>query len=284
MSLLDAICHAMSTVSTGGFANYDASFAHFQSVYLDCVAILFMLAGALPFTVYVALTSRKMSRRTMTGLFDDQIRYFLLTCAVISVSVALWLTVTQGESLGHALRISTFNIVSVITTTGFVSADYMQWGVAAALVFFALYFTGGCTGSTAGGVKIFRHQVLFQAIRRILFRMVRPHGVMSLKLNDMPVSEETLASVMAFMFLYAATIFVIGLGISMTGLDLVTSLSAAATAVSNVGPALGDVAGPAGNFASFSPVAKILMSIGMLLGRLELFTIFVLLTPRFWRV
>lgn len=284
MSLLDAVCHALSTVSTGGFSNYDASFAHFHSLYLDCVAIVFMLAGALPFTVYVALTSRKLSARTLPGLFDEQIRWFLVFCAFASVIMAVWVAVTTDVGPFQALRLATFNVVSVITTTGFVSTDYMQWGVAAAMMFFALYFTGGCTGSTAGSVKVFRHQVLFQAIRRILFRMVNPHGVMSLKLDQTPVSEETLASVMAFMFLYAATIFVIGLGITMTGLDFVTSISSAATAVANVGPALGDIAGPVGNYSSFPAVAKVLMSLGMLLGRLELFTVLVLLTPRFWRL
>lgn len=284
MSLLDAICHALSTVATGGFANYDSSFAFFDSLYLEIVAIIFMLAGALPFTVYVAITSRKFNSRALPGLFDDQIRYFLLLCAVASLTMTVWVVATTDTSLPTALRQATFNIVSVITTTGFVSIDYMQWGAGATMVFFALYFMGGCTGSTTGSVKIFRYQVLIQAIRRILFRMITPHGVMNLKLNQIPVSEDTLASVMGFMFLFMVTIFVIGLGLTMTGLDFVTAMSSAASAVSNVGPGLGDISGPVGNFSSFSDSAKLLMSVGMLLGRLELFTVLVLMTPRFWRV
>jgi trk system potassium uptake protein TrkH len=284
MTLLDAICHAMSTVATGGFANYDASFAQFGSLYIELVAIVFMLAGAIPFTVYVAMTSRKTAARTIPKLFDDQVRWFLVFCLAASLAVAIWVFATTDHGPGHALRLSAFNVVSMITTTGFVSTDYMQWGTAAYMVFFAFYFVGGCTGSTTGAVKIFRHQVLFQALRRILFRMVNPHGVMSLKLNQTPVNEETLASVMAFVFLYVVTIFLIGLGLTMTGLDFLTALSSGASAVSNVGPALGDIAGPVGNFASFSDTGKLLMSIGMLLGRLELFTVLVLLTPRFWRM
>ena len=187
-------------------------------------------------------------------------------------------------SFVDSLRHGTFGVVASITTTGFVSTDYMQWGGGATMVFLALYFVGGCTGSTTGSVKIFRYQVLFQAIRRILFRMVNPHGVMSLKLNDTPVSEETLTSVIAFMFLFFVTMFAVAVGVTLTGVDFLTAISSGAAMVSNVGPGLGDIAGPAGNYSSFSDTAKIILSVGMLLGRLELFTVFVLFTPGFWRV
>ncbi len=284
MTLLDALCHALSTVATGGFANYDNSIAVFDSVYLESVAVVFMLAGALPFTVYVALTSRKMSLRAIPSLFDDQIRWFLIFCAAVSLVMSAWLYFGSHFSLGGALRHGVFNVVSAITTTGFVSADYMQWGAGATMVFFALYFVGGCTGSTTGSVKIFRYQVLFQAIRRILFRMVNPHGVMRLKLNNTTVSEETLTSVIAFMFLFFVTMFAVAMGLTLTGIDFLTALSSGAAAVSNVGPGLGDIAGPVGNYATFSDGAKLMLCAGMLLGRLELFTVFVLFTPRFWRV
>lgn len=284
MTLLDAVCHALSTVATGGFANYDSSIAIFDSLYLESVAVIFMLAGALPFTVYVALSSRKMTLKSIPGLFDDQIRWFLIFCAAVSLVMSAWLYFHSHFSLGGALRHGTFNVVSAITTTGFVSTDYLQWGTGATMVFFALYFVGGCTGSTTGSVKIFRYQVLFQAIRRIQFRMLNPHGVMSLKLNNTPVSEETLTSVIAFMFLFFVTMFFLAAGLTLTGIDFMTALTAAAAIVSNVGPGLGDIGGPVGNYAGFSDIAKLIMCIGMLLGRLELFTVFVLFTPNFWRV
>ena len=284
MTLLDAVCHALSTVATGGFANYDSSIAVFDSLYLEMVAVVFMLAGALPFTVYVALTSRKLTLKSIPALFDDQIRWFLAFCAVVSLVMSAWLYFQSHFPLGDALRHGAFNVISAITTTGFVSTDYLQWGGGATMVFFALYFVGGCTGSTTGSVKIFRYQVLFQAIRRILFRMVNPHGVMSLKLNNTPVSEETLTSVVAFMFLFFATMFAVAVGLSLTGIDFMTALTSGAAAVSNVGPGLGDIGGPVGNYSGFSDAAKLIMCVGMLLGRLELFTVFVLFTPGFWRV
>jgi len=284
MTLLDAVCHALSTVATGGFANYDASIAVFDSVYLEMVAVVFMLAGSLPFTVYVALSSRRMTLKSIPGLFDDQIRWFLAFCAAVSLVMGAWLYFQGHFSLGDALRYGTFNVISTITTTGFVSTDYLQWGGGATMVFFALYFVGGCTGSTTGSVKIFRYQVLFQAIRRILFRMVNPHGVMSLKLNNTPVSEETLTSVIAFMFLFFVTMFMVAVGLALTGVDFMTALSSGAAAVSNVGPGLGTIGGPVGNYAGFTDAAKLIMCAGMLLGRLELFTVFVLFTPNFWRV
>jgi trk system potassium uptake protein TrkH len=284
MSLLDAVCHALTAVATAGFSTRDASFAHFDSAYLEAVAILFMLAGALPFTVYAAIRNVRQLRRALPSLIDGQIRWFLGFTLGVSLLLGVWLTLSGQMPFLEAIRAATFNVVAVITTTGLTSADYTQWGIAASMLFFALYFVGGCTGSTTGSIKIFRHQVLFQAIRRIMFRMVNPNGVMSVRLNDTPVSEETLASVMGFVFLFVMTVFAIALGLALTGLDFLTALSSAASAVSNVGPALGDIAGPSGNFSSFSDPAKILMAIGMLLGRLELFTLFVLLTPRFWRI
>lgn len=284
MSLLDAVCHALSTVSTGGFSNYDASFGHFRSGYLEGVALVFMIAGSIPFTVYIGLSSRKMTPKMLPHLLDGQVRWFLAVCAATSLVMGLWVYATTADSFPHAMRLATFNVVSTITTTGFVSADYMQWGAAAAMVFFALYFIGGCTGSTTGSIKIFRYQVLFQAIRRIAFRLINPHGVMSLKLNETPVSEETLTSVMAFIFLFFLTMFVIALGLTLTGLDFLTALSCAASAISGVGPGLGDIAGPVGTFAGLPDAAKLMLCAGMLLGRLEIFTVLVLLTPGFWRV
>lgn len=284
MTLLDAVCHALSTVATGGFANYDASIGAYDSIYLESVAVVFMLLGALPFTVYVLLASRRVTLKTLPSLFDDQIRWFLIFCAAVALVMSAWLFFQGHFSLVDSLRHGTFGVVASVTTTGFVSTDYMQWGGGATMVFLALYFVGGCTGSTTGSVKIFRYQVLFQAIRRILFRMVNPHGVMSLKLNDTPVSEETLTSVIAFMFLFFVTMFAVAVGVTLTGVDFLTAISSGAAMVSNVGPGLGDIAGPAGNYSSFSDTAKIILSVGMLLGRLELFTVFVLFTPGFWRV
>jgi trk system potassium uptake protein TrkH len=278
MTPFEALLHAFTTVSTAGFGTRDSSFAEFPAACL-LVAIVFMTIGAFPYVVFV---------RALRGEPDaiwrsSQVRTLLALLLAVTLWLAVWLATTREMALLDALLHAAFSVVSIVTTTGFVSVDYQLWGPFAAVLFFFLSFVGGCTGSTAGGLKIFRFQLLWALLRRVLHRLTLPHGVFRLRYEGRPVSEDVLESAVAFVFAYMATVLALTLALAAIGLDYVTSLSAAATAVGNVGPGLGDVVGPAGSFATLPDSAKWLLSLGMLLGRLELFTVFALLSRRFWR-
>lgn len=279
MSTLDAAVHAMTTLSTGGYANYDSSLAYFASPAVEWIAIVFMTAGGIPFVLFV---------RTLHGdkgalWRDTQVRWYLGLLVLASVAVALWVHATQAMAPGEALRAAAFNVVSVITTTGYASADYNTWGPFAVVIFFFLLFAGGCTGSTAGGIKQFRYVVLYEEALVQLRRLMQPSGAFLARFNARPITETVAISVLAFFFLFALCTVVLTALLALCGLDFVTAVSGAATVLNNVGPGLGTTIGPSGNFASLPDAAKWLLSFGMLLGRLELFTILVLLLPSFWR-
>jgi trk system potassium uptake protein TrkH len=280
MGVFDAIVHSMTTVATGGYANYDASMGHFNdnSVIL-WLSSVFMLLSALPFLLYVSL----LHGRAAPLVTDRQVRGFLLFVVVIAVVLSLERSIAEHESVLDALTHSTFNVISVITTTGYASEDYTTWGNFAVTVFFYLTFVGGCSGSTAGAIKIFRFQIGLMMLRNQLRQMRHAQGVFTNSYNNRSVTDDIVRSVIAFSFYFALTVAVIALSLSMCGLDFVTSLSAAATAVGNVGPGLGDIIGPAGNFSSLPDAAKWSLTLGMLLGRLEIMTVLILLTPTFWR-
>ncbi|MGE4219047.1 MAG: TrkH family potassium uptake protein [Alphaproteobacteria bacterium] len=279
MTLFDALCHAMTTVSTGGFSTHDASFGYFQNPVIEWTAVLFMAAGAIPFVVYV----RTLRGHPQVLWRHTQVRAFAIFALVICVVLALWLTFTQDRSFGDALRAAAFNAVSIITTTGFASENYILWGPFAAAIFLMLTFVGGCTGSTSGAVKIFRFQILWRVARAHLRRLSWPHRVVVISYAGEPLPEDIPPSVLAFLAAYFMTVAFITVVLAGMGYDLVTSFSAAATAIGNVGPGLGDIIGPAGNFSMLSDAAKWVLSAAMLLGRLELFTLLVLLDPGFWR-
>lgn len=280
MSGFDAITHGMATVSTGGFANYDASFGHFNDrPHLLWIASLFMLLSALPLVLLVG---------TLRGhkwllLRDPQVRAFL----TIVLFCTLLLTWYQHEHNARpwldALTHSTFNIVSVITTCGFASENYSAWGGLAVILFFYITFSGACSGSTSGGLKIFRTQLAGLLLIKQFKLLVHPNAVWVQKYGSKPVNDQLLGSVLAFCFIYFASIAALALGLSMFDLDFVTALTGAATAISNVGPGLGPVIGPDGNFSSLPDGAKWLISFGMLLGRLEILTVLLLFTPMYWR-
>jgi trk system potassium uptake protein len=278
MSGFDAVVHAMATISTGGYSTHDVSFVHFASPTLEWLGTLFMLSGALPFVLYV-----RVMRGDLALLRDNQVRVFMLTVAAASVVLAGWLVVRDGVAVHDALRLAAFNVTSIITTTGFASADYTLWGGFAIGVFFYLTFVGGCTGSTAGAIKIFRFRVMAIVLTDYLFRRFSPHAVSRRSYDGRPLEDDVVEGVLAFAVVYAMSVAVIALGLGAYDLDWITSLSGAATALGNVGPGLGPIIGPVGNFATLPAGAKWLLSFGMMLGRLELFTILVLLTPRFWR-
>lgn len=281
MGLFDAIVHAMTTVATGGFSNYDASVGYFgDNPSILWVGSLFMLLGALPFSLYASA----IRGRSDLLWADSQVRGFLgfvaATVLVLSIERVLHSDISFFEAMTHA----TFNIVSIITTTGYASEDYTLWGSYAVVVFFYLMFVGGCSGSTSGGIKVFRFQIAFVLLRNQLHLMRHPHAILTTKYNNREVSDDIVRSIVAFSFYFAFTIAVLTFCLSLTGLDFLTSLSASATAVTNVGPGLGNIVGPAGNFSSLSDVAKWLLSAGMLLGRLEIMTLLVLFTRAFWKV
>jgi len=279
MGGFDALAHAMTTLATGGFSTRDASVGHFDSAAVDAVAVAFMLAGSLPFVLYV----RVVRGAPRSLLRDQQVRWFATIVATAVATMTAYLATQHDMAAPAALRLAAFNVISVMTGTGYATADFALWGGFAVIGLFVLMFVGGCAGSTTCGLKIFRLQVLYQAARVQLRRLLTPHGVFVPYYNGRPLGDDVLTSVMAFFFLFILCWAAIAVGLGLAGLDFITAASGAATAIANVGPGLGPVIGPHGTFAPLPDAAKWLMAAGMLLGRLELFTILVLLTPGFWR-
>jgi trk system potassium uptake protein TrkH len=279
MDVFDAINHAMTTISTGGYSTHDDSFMHFDRLAPQLVATLFMLLGSLPFAQVV----QAVRGRHESLLKDDQVRAFILIVAVASLLMAIWLYAKDQWDLTAALVQATFNVTSVITTTGYASAPYDQWGTLPLMVFFYLLFIGGCSGSTAGGMKVFRFQLGYRLFKAQLRTLIHPRGVFAVRFNDSTVSPEIIRSLVSFSMIYFTIIGVSAVLLASLGLDPVTALTASMTAVGNVGPGLGDVIGPSGNFATLPDAVKWVLSFDMLLGRLEIMTIMALLSTSFWR-
>jgi trk system potassium uptake protein TrkH len=279
MTIFDATAHAMATLSTGGYSTRDASIGAFASPPIELVAIVFMILGSLPFVLYIQATNGQFR-----PLFTDaQVRWFIGITVIFVIAIAAWLVIVEGIAPVEALRHAAFNVVSLISTTGFVSTDYSVWGSFPVTALFFLMCIGGCTGSTAGGIKIFRFTVLHAIARNQIARLVRPHGVFVPTFNGRPVPETAAIAVMAFVSVFGLSFAAFALLLSMLGLDYLTAMSASVTALANVGPGLGKTIGPAGNFSTVPESAKWLLSAAMLLGRLELFTVLVLFSPGFWR-
>jgi trk/ktr system potassium uptake protein len=238
-----------------------------------------MFLSGLPFVLMVQFARGR--KRPL--LEDQQVRGYVYFVFVSAAAIAGWLAFSYEMPLGEALRIATFSSISIITTTGYASIDYNLWGGLAVGAFFFMTFVGACAGSTAGGIKIFRFQIAALMLRNQVNSMVHPHGVFPTLYNRKHVSDEIVTSVIAFSFVFSGTVAIMAVALSLTGLDLTTSLSGAATAVANVGPGLGDVIGPVGSFASLSDAAKWILIVGMLMGRLEILTVLVLFTGAFWR-
>ena len=279
MSGFDAVAHAMTSIATGGFSTYDASVGHFDNAGIDWAMSVIMVLGSVPFVLYLRVVRGDLH----TVFADTQVRWFL-SIVVISVAlVALWLYHGDLMEPLDALRYSTFNVISVMTGSGFATADYGRWGSFVVPLMFVLMFIGGCAGSTTCGIKIFRLQVLYATAEAQIHRLMQPNGVFFPYYNRKPIPDAVATSVMSFFFLFAACFALLAVALGLTGLDFITAVSGAAAAIANVGPGLGDTIGPAGNFATLPDSAKLLLSLGMLLGRLELFTVLILLAPAFWR-
>jgi trk system potassium uptake protein TrkH len=278
MSFFDAVVHAFTTVATGGFSNHDDSFSVF-SWKVEYVAILFMILSALPFVRYVQLINGQG-----TAVFKDpQVKtFFVLICALVLLST-LVLSLQLNLSLELVFRKALFNITSIITGTGYASTNYMLWGGFLVSLLFFVGLVGGCAGSTTCSVKIFRYQIVFASIASQLKRIQSPNGIFIPRYQGRQISDDILNSVLTFFVVFFASLGILAALLSLTGLDLITSLSGAAAALGNIGPGLGETIGPDGNFSSLNETAKWLLVAGMLIGRLELMAVYILFTLKFWR-
>jgi len=274
----DAVNHALTSLATGGFSTRDASFGAFRGA-PEYAASVFMILAALPFVRYVQL----LAGDARPLLADSQVRAFIGFIVAVTLMLVVYLAAATGEITEASLREALFNGISIITGTGYASADYQLWGAFPMVVIFCAGLVGGCSGSTVCSIKIFRYQILFAAIRAQIKAIHSPHGVFTPRYEGRPISEDVVSSVMAFFVLFIVTLGVVAVLLAATGLDLVTSLSGAATAVANIGPGLGPIIGPAGNFAPLGDTAKWILIVAMLLGRLELMVVYAVVTVRFWQ-
>lgn len=277
MSVFDAIAHAMTTIATGGFSTHDDSFAHFDSHAVNAVAIIFMLASSLPFVAYLQLVNRKPEAL----MRDTQIRTFFLLAAA-ATAIVWGGQMLQNTGTNDFIR-TAFNTISVMTGTGYTAADHSAWGTFALGVFFVLTFIGGCAGSTACGLKIFRLQVVVKTAWRHIRQLTRPNGVFIIRYNGRLLDDAVVHSIIVFVLIFLLSFVLVALSLSLMGQDILTSLSGAAAALANVGPGLGPVIGPSGTYAPLPDAAKYILAFAMLLGRLEFLTVLVMLSPRFWR-
>ena len=279
MNIFDAINHALTTVSTGGYSTYSQSIGYFNSTVIEIVAIFFIITGSIPFLAYI-----KFVRGDLFVFFKDKqiIGFFLILLgSIIIITIHSYFNI--NEDPWYALRDAAFNVTSIITGTGYTTKDFSAWGNFSVFFFLVLMFIGGCSASTTCGIKVFRFQIILSFIDQQVKKIFYPNGIFPIKYNNQNINDKFLTSVLAFVCLYIFIFFILTLLLSLTGLDLITSVSAAATSISNVGPGLGQMIGPDGNFFMLSDSAKWLLSLGMLLGRLELLTVLVLFLPAFWR-
>jgi trk system potassium uptake protein TrkH len=277
MSGFDAVMHALTTVSTGGFSSYDRSFAALPG-YFEYAAVVFMILAALPFIRFVQL-----AQGSAAPLWHDvQVRAFLRWIGYAVAAIVIYRVARLDHGYEEAIRETLFNVVSVFTGTGFGSADVTLWGPFALVILITVGFIGGCTASTGCSVKVFRYLVMFEAIRAQIVRLLSPNAIRPVRLEGRPVPPDVVTSVIVFFTLFVLTYGVLAVALSMTGLHMRTALTAAWTAIANIGPAFGPEVGPTGAMDAFPATAKWLMIVGMLLGRLELLSVFVLFTPRFW--
>jgi len=280
MNIFDSIAHAMTTIATGGFSTYSSSIGYFQNPKIEIISIIFIILGSIPFIAYL-----KFVKGDNKIFFkDSQIKglIYILLISVLSMFLYLYLNNNEYNFLDN-LRISAFNVVSILSGTGYVTSDFGLWGKFPLIFFLFLMFIGGCAGSTTCGIKIFRFQILGQFILNQIKKLVYPHGIFSIKYNKEKVSNTFIYSIITFIFLYFFIFFIIAALLSLNGLDFVTALSGSASAISNVGPGLGEVIGPNGNYSNLPIFSKLVLSLGMLLGRLELFAVLVLFFPSFWK-
>ena len=278
MTVLEAVCHALSTLSTGGFSTYDTSVEHFDSVVIEAILIVFMLIGSTTLILFV-----RCFQKDFKSLYkDSQVRVFLIFISVASICSTFWLWY-QGSSFFSAARYSIFQVISVMTTTGFVSTQYTLWGTFPLIILLMTMMIGGCTGSTAGGIKVFRFQVMYIMANVNIRQLRRPHGVFLPLYNGRQMPEGIFLSVFTFFYLFIICFCTLALGLALYDFDIFTCLSTALSCLNNVGVNINTMMEPSGDLGNFPEGAKWLLMIGMILGRLEYITVLILLTPRFWK-
>ncbi|MBP7584800.1 MAG: TrkH family potassium uptake protein [Spirochaetes bacterium] len=278
MSLFDALTHAFGTMATGGFSTKNASAGHYDSVYVDVVIMVFMLIAGINFTLHYRLLSGRFS-----NVFrDSELKAYLLIFFAATAVITLCLYGTSYQTIGQSARFASFQVASIMTTTGFATADYEQWHLLGQIVLFVLMFVGGCSGSTGGGIKVIRLVVLFKQALNELKLLIHPRGVFTLRVSGSMVKKNIVYSISGFFFLYAAMLLAITFVVASAGHDITTSFTAALTTLGNIGPAFGRI-GPTENYSFFEDYVKWALSFSMLVGRLELYTVLVIFLPRFWR-
>ena len=277
MSFFDSLTHSMTTIATGGFSNYNDSIGFFNNIYIEISATVFIILGSLPFIAYIKF----LSGNKKIFFSDIQIKTFLKIIAISIFILVVYLILNNSGQLN--LRYIFFNVISILTGTGYVNAQYDNWGSFPIILFLGLMFIGGCAGSTTCGIKIFRIQILYSFIVNHLKKIIYPKGIFILKYNQNTVDDKFVASIISFIYMYLVIFFIIAALLSLTGLDFITAISGAATSISNVGPGLGSIIGPNGNFSTLPDLSKWILTLGMILGRLELFAILVLFLPSFWK-
>ncbi len=279
MNFFDSLTHSMTTIATGGFSNYNESIGYFDNIYIETISMVFVLLGSLPFIAYIKF----LNGDKQIFFTDAQIKTFFKIILFSIIILFIYLTIFRQSLFEISIRSITFNVISILTGTGYVTKDFDQWGNFSLIFFLILMFIGGCAGSTACGIKIFRIQLLYHFLLNQLKKIIYPRGIFVIKYDKKNIDDKFMSSVISFIFLYIVIFFFLTAILSLTGLDFVTSISGAATSISNVGPGLGEIIGPNGNFSSLSDPSKWALSMGMILGRLELFAILVLFIPSFWR-
>ncbi len=278
MTFLEAVCHGFSTLSTGGFSTSDASVAYFNSPLIEWIIIVFMFIGATTFVLFVKM----IQGRPLAVWQDNQARLFIKVLIGCVAVMTLW-RISKDIPASQALRESAFNILSIITTTGFTTADFTFWGTFPTMFFFILMMVGGCTGSTSGGIKILRYQIMFAVAKSHIYQIRRPHRIFPPTYENKPIPDVVSISVFTFFALYIASFGLLIMGLGLYNLDVSTTLSAAASALNNIGPGFGSTIGPSGTFTSLPDGAKWMLMAGMILGRLEYITFLILFVPSFWR-
>ena len=277
MNIFDSLTHSMTTIATGGFSNYNDSIGFFNSISIEISAMIFIILGSLPFIAYIKF----LSGNNKILMSDVQIKTFIKIIIFSIIILSAYLSFVNPNQIN--LRSIFFNVISILTGTGYVNAQYDNWGSFPIILFLALMFIGGCAGSTTCGIKIFRIQILYSFIVNQLKKIIYPKGIFVLKYDQNPVDNKFISSIISFIYLYLVIFFIITALLSLSGLDFITAISGAATSISNVGPGLGSIIGPNGNFSSLPDISKWILTLGMILGRLELFAILVLFLPSFWR-
>ena len=279
MGWFDALCHALSTISTGGFSTKNTSVGYFNDASVDWIITLFMFFGAVPLTLYHSLLATK----DIHSLRSTQVAAFIKVLLIYIGFMSIWLMYNHIYEPFDALRYAAFNVISIVTSTGFSSANWLNWGAFTATAFIVFALTGGCTGSTSGGVKIFRWQIVIAQLKRAFVTTTEPNRLMPLKVGSTTVSYNVANSIFVFFIAYAFSVAGIGLAVALSGVDFATAFGATIACITNSGPGISQNIGPAGNFGGLGDSVKLILAFTMILGRLEVLTILVLFSKNFWR-